>query len=430
MIALVASGLRPGVGDEVTLWAAWDGPWPAEIAWEGVEREAGVAAIARALAPGEQVVRAGGATLALDVQPAANRGVVDVDAHAVPLYAVDADRCRDDRYPTLAGPWLVSCSSRGVVDRALHLGTREEVALVGGARAPGVGDGVLADATQGLWRLPSPEPSPLARSAGDPVGPLATDGEHVAVAWPTAVEAFESTATTRTRADARPVAGEAVALAWPLAAWVQQDPLSGEDVWVRGPDAKPRALARGPGSERLLAGDGRWLAWAGPGGVYVQDVVRGERRAYAADTGFLSAPTLWGPVACWEDRARLRAGTGDVDLRCSDGVTVARAGDQLHPARWGPWLVFREGGHVFLATASAVVLDDDDPRAEGAGDTVPGGFRDAHRDGGVRYTFAWPAAGWRVERWVDGAWVAGEPLAVGVVTVEHPGGDAVRVVPG
>lgn len=429
VIALVGTDLRPAVGEPVELWAVWDGAWPAEVVWQGVDASDGLRAVVTPRAPGDVTVRAGERTLLLRAQPAGNGAVAEIEPVVVPLLDVDADACRDDRFPALTGPWLVGCSATGLVDRALHLGTRARVELRRAVASPGLGHGALYDAVAGLWRLPEPAPEPVARLASPAVGPPATDGTHVAVALVDHVEAFPADAKIRSHTEARPLPGARVALAWPWAAWVQREPATGEDVWVRGEAGAPRPLARGEGPEWRLGGDDRWIGWIGPDAVFVEDLARGERRRYPADAGFLGELALWGPVACWEDRAALRAGRGDVDVRCSDGVVVRRPGHQLHPARVGPWIVFREEGRVLLGTVPQLVLDDDDPRAEGAGATVAGGWRGARREGAVSWTFDWPAEGWRVERWEAGGWTPGEALPVGRVTVTHPGGDAVRIVP-
>lgn len=430
--ALVADDLRPTVGDVVTLTAAWEAPWPAQVAWSGVDSDEGIVARVTASAVGPLEVSANGTRILVQVQPAANLGNPVVRAPvAVPIYALDAGACRDDRYPALSGPWLVGCGADGRVDRAVHLGTRAEVRFVGDAGAvPGLGGGAVYDAANArLWRLPGTEPTQVAHLGEPPVGPPATDGAHLAVAFADHVEAFDAAAATRLHTDARPLPGAQVAMAWPWVAWVQAEANTGEDVWVKGAGPKARPLARGPGAEWHVAGDERWLAWAGEGAVWVEDPARGERRRHDADTGFLGELSMWGPVVCWEERALLRANVGDIDVACSDGVLVRRPGDQVAPQRLGPWVVFREAGHVMLATVPELILDDDDPRAEGPGATVAGGFRGAHREGEVAWTFTWPAEGWRVERWSDGAWAPGEVLPTGRVTVTHPGGDAIRLVP-
>ncbi len=430
VLAVAASDVRPAVGETVRLFAAWDGGWPAEVRWEGVDADAGLEATVTPKAPGPLTVRAGDATITLEVQPADNVGTGVVRPEVRSLPAVD-DNCRDDRYPSLAGGWVAHCSTTGRVDRALDLATRATVSLSEGVEAPGLGPAAVFAGDRGLWRLPSPTPEPdRVRFGEPPIGPPATDGEHGALAWADHVEAFPLAEHTRARTEAAPLPWYAAALAWPWAAWVEDGGLTGEDIWARTTDARRFPLARGARSERHPVGSERWLGWVDEAAVYVQDMARGERRVYAADTGFAHGPSLWGPVACWEDRGALRTGAGDIDILCSDGLELRRAGHQRAPARWGPWLLFREAGRVMLATATELVLDDDDPRAEGAGRTLPGGWRGAHREGAVSWTFDWPAPGWRVERWDGAAWTPGDVLPVGRVTVTHPGGDAIRLVPG
>ncbi|MDP2312300.1 MAG: hypothetical protein Q8P41_05300 [Pseudomonadota bacterium] len=430
VLAIAASDLRPTVGEPVRLFAAWGGDWPAEVVWTGVDLDQGLEARVTPARVGPLVVSAGGVTLTLDVQPAADTSAPLVRPIARSLPDVDVDACRDDRYPALAGPWVVACSPTGRVDRAVHLGTNATVALTDGVVAPGLGDGTLLGPSAGLWLLPAPSPVPdLTRVIDGVVGPPATDGVHGVFAWAEHVEAFALTDRARDRTDAAPLPWYAAAVAWPWAAWVQEGGLTGEDVWARGAEGAPIPLARTGRSERHVTGDDRWLAWIDEEGVYVQDMARGERRVYAADTGFVFGLGLWGPVACWEDRGALRAGTGDIDVRCSDGVDLHRPGDQRAPYRWGPWLLFREANRTMVATVPELVLDDDDPRAEGGGQTVAGGWRGAHRDAPVSWTFDWPAAGWIVERWDGAAWVPGGPVAVGRITLTSPTGDAIRLRP-
>ncbi len=430
VLAIAASDLRPTVGEPVRLFAAWAGGWPAEITWSGVDEDQGLEARVVPRAAGPLVISASGVSITLDVQPAANSGTVLARPDVRALPAVDAGACRDDRYPALAGPWVVGCSFTGRVDRAVHIGTGEVVELSAGAEAPGLGASALLTASLGLWRLPGAAPVPdLTRVAEGTLGPPATDGLHGAFVWPDRVEAFALTDRVRTRTDAAPLPWYPAALAWPWCAWIEDGGITGEDVWARGPDGMRVPLARTARSERHVAGAGRWLAWVDEDGVYVQDTTSGERRIHAADTGFVYGLGLWGPVACWEDRATLRAGTGDIDIRCSDGVELRRPGHQRAPSRWGPWLLFREANRTVMATVPELVLDDDDPRAEGGGRTVDGGWRGAHRDAPVSWTLDWPVAGWVLDRWDGAAWIPGEPVGVGLVTVSHPGGDAVRLRP-
>lgn len=430
LLAIAASDLRPAVGEPVRLYAAWAGGWPAQVEWRGVDEDLGLEARVIPRAVGPLVISAGGESITLDVQPADDTGTVVVRPDVRSLPTIEAGSCRDDRYPALAGPWVVWCSTTGRVDRAYHLDSRTNLVLSEGAEAPGIGPGALLSPALGLWRLPDTSPAPdLTRIAAGTVGPSATDGEHGAFAWADHVEAFSLTERVRTRTDAAPLPGYATALAWPWAAWVEDGGLTGEDVWTRTEAGARLPLTRTARSERHVVGDGRWLAWLDEDGVYVQDMARGERRAYAADTGFVYGLGLWGPVACWEDRGAFRAGTGDIDVLCSDGVELRRPGHQRAPSRWGPWVLFREAGQLLVATVPELILDDDDPRAEGIGKTQAGGWRGAHREGLVTWTLDWPVEGWAMDRWDGTAWVPSGPVGVGRITLSHPDGDAVRLRP-
>jgi hypothetical protein len=90
-----------------------------------------------------------------------------------------------------------------------------------------------------------------------------------------------------------------------------------------------------------------------PGAVVVLDLVSGLRARFPADTGFLDGPTLDGGVACWSDRAALARG-GDIDVRCSDGFVLARAGHQLHPSRSRGRMIVREGARLLAVAFPAV----------------------------------------------------------------------------
>jgi hypothetical protein len=410
----------------VELVATWQGAWPAEVTWTGATGD-GLVAHLGAAAPGPVRVQAGDQTLTVAVQPAANAGAPEIPRPTVAPLDLPA-RCEDDRYPALAGAFVLGCT-HGLVDVALDLAAGTLSTLdpaLGEAPGLGPGEAFAAGPRAVTWRSGA---SQLGDPARDAVGPAAVAAGLIAVPYGDGIERFELGESTRRRVPARPLPWYPMALAAGIAAWVQADPLTGQDIWTLGTDGQQRPLARDAADARHVAGSGRWLGWVEPAGVRVQDMATGERRAHPADTGFHAGISLWGPVACWEERGRLRSGEGDVGVRCSDGLSVDDRGDELNPSRWGPWLVYARGGEHYIATAQALVLDDDDPRAAGDGATVPGGFRGAHRQGGVRWTFDWPAPGWRVERWADGSWKPGEILPTGLVTVAHAGGDAVRLVP-
>ncbi|RME21804.1 MAG: hypothetical protein D6798_17350, partial [Deltaproteobacteria bacterium] len=88
--------------------------------------------------------------------------------------------------------------------------------------------------------------------------------------------------------------------------------------------------------------------------VVLWDLERDERQRLGSHTGFSAAPSLWRDVVCWEERPTHPPGTdGDgVDIECSDGLRAGGPGHQRWPSRFGPWLLYRVDGELWLATAS------------------------------------------------------------------------------
>lgn len=255
--------------------------------------------------------------------------------------------CDDDRYPRLAGEWVVWCASAGRVDRATHLLTGAEVRLDAGT-APGVGPGEVYAVGGGHWTLPEAAPAeavPWVRPG--PIAPPAVGGGRVAVLYADHVEHYRAGDRSRTHVDAHPLPWYPPALAAGAVAWVERTRETGEDVWLAGDDRAARVLAGGPGDQRHVVGDGDWLAWVEPGAVVLHHLPTGAQTRFAADTGFRAPPTLSDGVVCWEERAALLQG-GDVDLVCSDGWTLRRPGDQRSPSRHRGWLLFHEGPRAMV----------------------------------------------------------------------------------
>ncbi len=283
-----------------------------------------------------------------------------------PLYAIRPDRCSDRRFPKLAGPWIVWCNaSTGEVDRAtaLDLPGRPTRELQAPVRDPSVAPGWLyrPSLEPRLWRLIAGEgalapESPSGRLQETDGGRVVTDG--VTAAWLNreSVEVWKLGEATRQVYPAHPVAGSAPALGGGTVAWVER---TDDETQIWGlVGGKPAAIAAPEGGARLVVGSGAWLAWVERGQVVLYAPESGERRQHAAVTGFDHPPSLDGAVACWEDRHGVReageageGGGGDIEIRCSDGLELRRPGHQRQPSRFGPWLLFREGDSLFLASA-------------------------------------------------------------------------------
>ncbi len=425
---LSVGDLNPPVGAKVRIWAACSGTWPPSPGWKGVDTHDGSTALLIPRKTGPADVNLHEAGLTIQAQPAANHGAVSVASVSIPLYDLRFP-CQDQRFPRLAGPWALGCGPQGQVDMALDLRSRQLVRLNGPSTSPAAAPGFLYAPGQGLWTLPQPEPvEVLAPGNMDPVASPATDGLHVAITGSTRVTGFDIGSHQFSLIEADPMPWYPPALAWPWMAWVDgRDRAStGADIWALDLSANDRAfpLARQEGDQRHVGGDGRWLGWLDHQGAWVQDMQTSQRRHVTADTGFRAGMSLWGPVACFEDRSR-----GSPDVICTDGMEVRKDGDQGFPSRWGPWLLYRDEGLPTLATAREIIMDEDDPRASSEGSRVAGGFRGAHRDSAVIYRFSWPVSGWCVQTWLGEGWrTLGEMPLGSQVEIKSPG-DAIRLLP-
>ncbi len=279
-------------------------------------------------------------------------GAVGAPGVAIPLYAASAP-CDDPRYPTLAGPWVVACGADGRVDRAVSLASGRVIALPGAWRAPGVGPGVVyvpgIDTTLLALTEAGPEARPVARVTRSPVAPAAADPDHVAVLGAAGLEAFPAADRQRPVIPAHPLGWQPPALSWPWVAWVEDAGPDGADVKLRDATARGEAqtVGGGPGRQDRVVAQGDWLAWVDEGAVVVRQLSTGAERRIEVETGFRAPPALWAGEACWE----VRGEEDGVDIRCTDLPGVGGPGHQGWPARWGRWLVYRDGDRVMVWTA-------------------------------------------------------------------------------
>ncbi len=270
---------------------------------------------------------------------------------AVPLHAL-RERCADPRYPALAGPWAVGCGPDGLVDRAVNLETGALVELPVDGRSPALAEGELLFVTrEGTRRVRlgvGEDGAELSRYPFPLVAPPAYDGEHLALLAEDHVQVGSPEERAGRRWDARPAGWYPPALAWPWVAWVEDAGPDGED--IRAVDtsraAEPLSLAHGPGYERHVVGSGPFLAWVEDEHVVILDTRDLGRHAIPARAGFSAPISLWRDVACWE-----RRDGADLDVVCSDGLRAEGPGHQEAPSRFGPWLLYRAAGQVWLLTA-------------------------------------------------------------------------------
>lgn len=355
-----------------------------------------------------------------------------VQVTVVSMPTLDRHGCLDERFPAIAGAWVVGCGPEGSVDVAVHVERGVQARLLQGVRSPALasdGSARLFAPGVGVWSLPDAPVSDVTvpPEAGWPIAPLgrllgaAFDGERAAITTPDTVDLYARGTTARQVSTAVPL-GEVVLAHAPegaRAVWTESRQDNAVTVMSRGDDARRTHVDFGAPVRGFLAAGGRWLhAVTHDGNVVTMDTLTGEGWHTPADTGFLHPPSAWGPVTCWEDRASLRAGRGDLHVRCSDGVDLARPTRPASPSRSGPWLVFRESGHVRLGTLAEVPLPQGDPRIT----------HDAR--GSARLELTWPAEGWTLQARSMEGWREIAVLARGSMSVTVPAGVDLRLVAG
>jgi hypothetical protein len=247
----------------------------------------------------------------------------------------------------------VGCGPSGQLDRAEHLSTGQVVELDASPDSAGLDVGTLfaVGAEHGLWELPSPIPRAAWSAANaDVIAPPALDGLHVAMSLDGMVAAQGVGESMQLRREADPLPWFPPALDWPIVYWVdgRDQATSGLDIW--GWDTRsgpPFPVVTRPGDQRHVAVSPARLCWMDEEGIWLQDRSSGERWLHRAEVGFQAGPSLWGTVACWEQRE-----AGDVDVRCSDGLEATGEGDQGWPSRWRSWLLIRDADMPWLITVA------------------------------------------------------------------------------
>ena len=344
---LSTTALQPAVGERVELELPWAGPWPPQLDWSGVDEVQDNRAWVRLNEPGPHRVEVRGVELVLEVVEQAEASPEPPSTLVTSLPQLQAT-CADERYPQVAGLWVVGCSGRAAVDTAVHLETRQVVQLLDPADAPGVGGEGIVVAPDRRWTLPEGKPERHRRPLTG-IAPWATDGRSVVVSTEQDVQWFPVGEHARQHLRGSPAPWMPPA-AGDVLAWVEvgERSLLGEDifVWREGlRDGVP--LVRRPGDQRHVAADAEHVAWIEEERVCVEDVATGLRHCTETDAHSSRGLSLDQGVACWE-----HWNGQDTDIWCSDGLRLERPEHQRSPARSGPWLVFQDRGRVLVAELS------------------------------------------------------------------------------
>jgi len=240
------------------------------------------------------------------------------------------------------------------VDLAIHIETGQRVELSAAADTVALSShGIFAPGREhGHWLLPGPRPTDPWSQRDEPIGQAVSDGRRVAMALDGRIASFVSGEPNTMLRDAAPLPWFPPATDDGVVYWAdsRDQEISGTDLWAwdtrSGP---PVPFVTRPGDQRHVVASDGWIAWTDADGLWLHERASGLRWLHRADTGFRAGPSLDGSVACWEERD-----TGDIDVRCSDGLEATGEGDQGWPSRWGPWLLVRDGDMPWLITAEPV----------------------------------------------------------------------------
>ena len=264
-----------------------------------------------------------------------------------------AGHCEDPRYPALAGHWVVGCSKTKAVDLALDLKTGRKVPLKP-MKDPGLSDGLVYTPEHGRIPLTQPDdarPSAFQRNRfAHRVSPPAVAASGIAVVQPLTLDVLATDSRVIRKFGEgnapQPLGWQPPAISGDTVLWAVDSQTDGADIWWASvSNGQPALLAGGPGDQHHVAAAGDWVAWVEPEAVVILNTATQQRTSHPASTGFAARPTVWQGVACWETRDG-----PDVDIACSDGHRIQGTGHQRYPSRWGNWLLYREGGTVFLHT--------------------------------------------------------------------------------
>jgi hypothetical protein len=234
--------------------------------------------------------------------------------------------------------WILGCGPDGSPDRVLHTRSGRLLRLEGRASSFGERpilsgrDGGVADFAGGIDR----KLRVLAGLSAPPVyssGRIATIGiEEVSLR----IGAQTYVLPSSPRGWYPPAIWEDSML------WVEDDGAGGEDIWIWSPlSDRGRLLAGGPESQRHVVADRSGAAWIEDEAVVLWDGSL-VRRLPAAPVDRLAYS---GGVACWSEWV-----DSGIDIRCSDGASLGRAGNQLWPSVSRNWLLFQEDGQAMLAS--------------------------------------------------------------------------------
>ena len=254
----------------------------------------------------------------------------------VPLHQIQTG-CDDPRHPAIYNKWMSSCGPDGSVSQLVHLESDLNVDLPNGLNEWVSVQFWVGGLQGGLWmageldeqfRLSLPVRSPATVSDRYAVGL----GESEV--W---IKSIKSQSIVSVKASPKP--WQSPALLDEQVAWVNDDGQGGADIWKWSQEEGAIPLATGPSWQHGVVSFSRHWAWLEPDHVVIYNVETATVRKINAKV--VDGLTVFEDGVCWS-----ALNQQDLDVYCSDGFSLERAGHQRWPYRSDGVLIFREQQEV------------------------------------------------------------------------------------
>ena len=260
----------------------------------------------------------------------------------IPIHTVKIG-CDDPRHPAFHDGWISSCDATGAVAQLIQLDDQRAVDLSAQKGSivstqfwwSGLDGGLsVGGEKDSRHRLTEHVQAPAANSERWVVG--LGEGEL----WIKDIEA-----QTLLRVAAQPKLWHAPAISGSHIAWVNDDGKGGADIWAWSAEEGPYAIATGPQWQQgVVAFNGHW-AWIEDHHVVIHNIHSQEEARIPAHV--VDGLTAYEGGVCWS-----AFGERDLDIFCSDGLSLVREGHQRWPYRSDNVVIFREAQKVMQWTIS------------------------------------------------------------------------------
>jgi|GEM_PF-5903121 len=262
-----------------------------------------------------------------------------VFANPIPLYPFPYS-CIDPRFPTIHKGWIVGCNPQGEISELYHVESMRRQRLQVESEFVGFDpiEGKIMHGRAGVWDLKSQEQQRFPRITEKLSAPAMGKNGVWAYTTETSISIIEG--RKKIQIEAYPRGWYPPAWWGNSIVWVEDDGSGGEDLWMLTDRQQAQVLRGGDIAQRHPVGSGDRLAWIE--GERVGIWTFGEPEAQFFPASVVDRLALSAERLCWSQRGV------DIDIHCADGFSLERPGNQIWPAIWEGFLLFREGEQLML----------------------------------------------------------------------------------